>query len=142
MPKKTDIDAEPVVEETPPAAETQAEAPADLPGKEPEPAAPSGAEPEATPGLAPLGQGAQVVLTGDAQAAARGGSHGDIAANTAARDAAIAAGHIEPATAEAASDATAGVALDDIDETEAAAVEKAHADAREARIARAAKPAS
>lgn len=103
------------------------------------PAAVSGAVAELPPGVSPPGQGAQVVLTGDAQAAARGGTHGEIDANTAARDAAIAAGHVvSGTTAEAAADAT-GAAADEIDEAEAAAVEKAHADARQARIDRAAK---
>lgn len=43
-------------------------------------------------------QGAQVELTGDAQLAARGGSHRSIVENTAARDGAIAAGHVAPGT--------------------------------------------
>lgn len=47
--------------------------------------------------------GAQVVLSGDARHAARGGAHGSIEANTAARDAAIAAGHVTPDTVHAAS---------------------------------------
>jgi len=83
----------------------------DAPGKAPEPAAPSVDEPVVKDGMAPLGQGAQVVLTGAAQEAARGGTHGDVAANTTARDQAIADGHvIEGTTAAAASDATvAGV---------------------------------
>jgi hypothetical protein len=81
----------------------------DVTGKAAQPAAPSGAEGADTPGIAPLGQGAQVVLTGDAQAAARGGTHDDIQSNTVARDAAIAGGHVaEGATADAAADATAG----------------------------------
>jgi hypothetical protein len=46
--------------------------------------------------------GAQVVLAGDARNAARGGAHGSIEANTAARDAAIAAGHVTPDTVHAA----------------------------------------
>lgn len=112
-----------------------------LPGKEPEPAAPAGAEPAPTPGLAPLGLGAQVVLTGDAQTAARGGTHGDILANTVARDAAIAEGHIEPATAAAAADATSGTASDEFDDAEAEAIAKVKADFAGRRAARAAKPA-
>ena len=45
------------------------------------------------------GQGAQVALTGAAQAAARGETHGSIEANTAARDAAIIGGDTaDPAT--------------------------------------------
>jgi hypothetical protein len=44
------------------------------------------AAPEAPP---PKPQGAQVVLTGDAQAAARGELHGEIHKNVAARDAAM-----------------------------------------------------
>lgn len=78
-------------------------------GKLPEDAALSGAEPNELEGKAPLGQGAQVVLTGDAQAAARGGTHGEIAANTVARDEAIKHGHIEHgATKDAASGAVVG----------------------------------
>lgn len=115
--------------------------PGDAPGKVPEAAALSGAEPEPTPGIAPLGLGAQVVLTGDAQAAARGGSHGDILANTVARDAAIAAGHIEPATAEAAADATTGAIPDELDQGEAEAIAKVKADFAAKRAARAAKSA-
>jgi hypothetical protein len=105
-----------------------------------EPAAPAGAEAQLPPGLSPPGQGAQVILTGDAQAAARGGIHGDIGLNTQARDQAIAAGHVvEGTTAVAAADATTIAGTDEIDEAEAAAVAKAHADAQAARIARAAK---
>ena len=111
-----------------------------LPGKDPEPAAPSGAEPDPTPGLAPPGIGAQVVLTGDAQAAARGGTHGDIVSNTVARDEAIAAGHIEPATADAAADATTGAIPDELDDQEAEATAKLKADFAAKRAARAAKP--
>ncbi len=76
----------------------------DLPGKGTEPAAPSGAKPHTEDGMAPPGQGDQVVLTGDAQAAARGGLHGDIEANTAARDEAIQAGHVEEGTTAAAAE--------------------------------------
>jgi hypothetical protein len=111
----------------------------DSPGKAAEPAAPSGAEPEPTPGIAPLGMGAQVVLTGDAQAAARGGTHGDIVANTVARDAAIAGGHIEPATAEAAADATTGAIADELDDQEAEAMAKLKAEFAQKRIERASK---
>ncbi|MGD0108361.1 MAG: hypothetical protein ABSC06_30630 [Rhodopila sp.] len=125
-----------------PVAEPVAEPVPDAPGKAPELAASSGAEPEPTPGLSPLGMGAQVVLTGDAQAAARGGTHGDIAANTAARDAAIAAGHIEPATADAAAHATSGAIADELDEAEAEAIAKVRADFAAKRVERAAKPAS
>jgi hypothetical protein len=88
---------------------------ADL-GKAPVPAAASGAEPTIEAGFAPLGQGAQVVLTGDAQAAARGGTHDDIAANTAARDEAILAGHVAAGTtAAAAADATSGLPVTEED---------------------------
>jgi hypothetical protein len=81
----------------------------DAPGKMPEPAAPSGAEPVVEEGMAPLGQGAQVILTGAAQEAARGGTHGDVTANTEARDKAIADGHVaDGTTAQAAADAMAG----------------------------------
>jgi hypothetical protein len=115
----------------------------DAPGKEPELAALAGVLPEPTPGLAPPGQGAQVTLTGDAQAAARGGLHSDMLRNIAARDAAILAGHVAPgATQAAVAEAVQFAVVDEIDEAETAAVEKAHADAREARIKRAAqKPA-
>jgi hypothetical protein len=74
------------------------------------PSAPS-APPPSRPGAAPLqpsddgrtnAHGAQVVLSGDARNAARGGPHGTIEANTAARDAAIAAGHVTPDTVHAA----------------------------------------
>ena len=82
--------------------------PDDAPGKVPEAAAPSGAQPDVPEGQAPLGQGVQVILTGDAQQAARGGTHGEIVENTIARDVAIAEGHVEPGTtAEAAGAATA-----------------------------------
>lgn len=114
----------------------------DPPGKEAEPAALAGAEPEPTPGIAPLGQGAQVVLTGDAQAAARGGTHGDIVSNTVARDEAIVSGHIEPATADAAAAATSGTATDEIDEEEAAAEAKLKADFAAKRVARASNQAA
>lgn len=109
----------------------------------PVPAAVAGAVADVAPGVSPPGQGAQVVLTGDAQAAARGGFGGDIHENTIARDAAIAAGHVVVGTtAEAAADATQIAPVDEIDEAEAAAIEKAHAEARDKRIARAAqKPA-
>lgn len=102
-------------------------------------AAPSGAEPTVAEGMPPFGQGAQVVLTGDAQAAARGATHGDIHANTAARDAAIVAGHIEPTTATAAAAAVSGNVFDEIDEAEAEELAKIKADFAERRIARAAK---
>jgi hypothetical protein len=109
------------------------------PGKAPELAALAGVLPEPTPGLAPPGQGAQFTLTGDAQAAARGALHGDMLRNVAARDAAIIAGHVEPgATAAAVAGAVQFPVVDEIDEAEKAAIEKAHADAREARIKRAA----
>lgn len=112
--------------------------PVEEPAKALEPAALSGAEAQLSPGVSPLGQGAQVVLTGDAQAAARGGPHGDIAQNTAARDQAIVAGHVaEGTTAAAAADATH--VYDEIDAAEADAIAKARADAHAARIARAAK---
>lgn len=128
-----------------PEPKAQAPAPADVAAPEPgmtaEPAAPAGAEPTSTPGFAPPGQGAQVVLTGDAQDAARGGTHGDIVANTAARDEAIVAGHIEPATAAAAADATSVGVTDDIDAAEAEAMAKLRADFAAKRVARAAKPA-
>jgi hypothetical protein len=78
-------------------------------GKMPEPAAPSIDAPVVKDGMAPLGQGAQVVLTGAAKEAARGGTHGDVTANTMARDQAIADGHVvEGTTAQAASDAMEG----------------------------------
>jgi hypothetical protein len=81
---------------------------ADHPGKVPEEAAASGAPPEETPGQAPLGQGAQVELTGDAQQAARGGTHDEIVANTIARDQAIVDGHVmKGATADAVRGAVA-----------------------------------
>lgn len=80
----------------------------DRPGHAPEAAAPSGAVPAATPGLSPPGQGAQVILTGDAQAAARGGLHGTIERNTAARDEAIADGHVVKGTTAAAADDATG----------------------------------
>jgi hypothetical protein len=70
----------------------------DAPGKMPEPAAPSGAEPVVEEGMAPLGQGAQVILTGAAQEAARGGTHGDVTANTEAD--AMAGQHPMPADDE------------------------------------------
>jgi hypothetical protein len=112
---------------------------ADDPGKVMEPAAPSGAATEVPPGMAPPGQGAQVVLTGDAQAAARGGVHGEIAENTMARDQAILAGHVvEGTTAAAAADATDG-GFDEIDALEAEDIAAARAKAHAARIARAAK---
>lgn len=79
------------------------------PGHAAEAAAPSGAVPAATPGLSPAGQGAQVILTGDAQAAARGGLHGTVVENTAARDAAIDAGHVAKGTTQAAADFATGV---------------------------------
>jgi hypothetical protein len=124
-----------------PVAEPAAEpvpAEAGAPGKPPQAAALAGAEPEPTPGLSPSGQGAQVVLTGDAQAAARGGPHGEIVANTKARDAAIVAGHVVPGTtAEAASDATSGAAVDDLDDEEAAAIAKLKAGFAERRAQRA-----
>lgn len=134
--RKSDADPKPD-----PAAQRSAGPPADeTPGKLLEPAAPAGAESQIPAGLAPPGQGAQVVLTGDAQAAARGGVHDEIAANTAARDAAIAAGHVVAGTtAAAAADATVGTIPDEIDEAEAAAIAKARADAHAARVARAAK---
>lgn len=50
----------------------------------------------------PVVAGAQVVLTGDAKAAARGDLHGSIVENQAARDAAIADGHVAPDTAPTA----------------------------------------
>lgn len=50
---------------------------------------------EPVPESAPTPQGAQVVLTGDAQAAARGETHSEIAHNTAARDAAMSAPEAE-----------------------------------------------
>jgi hypothetical protein len=113
-------------------------APEPAPGKAPEEAAVSGADPTVAEGMAPLGQGAQVVLTGDAAAAARGGTHSEILYNTTARDEAILAGHVAPGTtASAAADATTS-AFDEIDEAEAAAIAKARADARAARAARAA----
>lgn len=88
--------------------------PEDVPGKVPEAAAPSGAEPHVPDGQAPLGQGVQVILTGDAQQAARGGTHGEIVDNTIARDVAIAEGHVEPGTtADAAADATTSGKLPD-----------------------------
>ena len=85
--------------------------PDETPGKTPEAAAASGAESDATPpGQAPLGQGAQVILTGDARDAARGGPHDDITTNTLARDSAIAAGHVaDGTTAKAAEEATSGM---------------------------------
>lgn len=43
-------------------------------------------------------RGGQIVLTGDAQRAARGELHGSIEANTHARDQAIDAGHVEGGT--------------------------------------------
>jgi hypothetical protein len=144
MPEKKSDKADPATDQKvdqQPAAEPVAGAAEPLPGKEPEPAAAAGAEPQATPGLAPPGQGAQVVLTGDAQDAARGGTHGDIVANTIARDAAIVAGHIEPATAAAAADAISGSAPDELDSAEAEAIAKVRADFAEKRAARAAKPA-
>ncbi len=76
----------------------------DLLGKGSEPAAPSGAEAHTEAGMSPPGQGDQVILTGDAQAAARGGLHGDIERNTAARDEAIQAGHVEEGTTAAAAE--------------------------------------
>jgi hypothetical protein len=83
------------------------------PGHAAEPSAVSGAVPASTPGLSPGGQGAQVVLTGDAQKAARGGMHGSIEANTIARDAAIVAGHVvSGTTAAAVEDATKGAPVD------------------------------
>lgn len=97
--------------------ETHDEPIAEGPGKAPEAAAVSGAEATLVEGQAPLGQGAQVVLTGDAVAAARGGTHGEIADNTMARDAAIAAGHVETGTtAEAAAAATTAKALPDAED--------------------------
>lgn len=78
------------------------------PGHAAEEAAPSGAAPAATPGLSPGGQGAQVILTGDAQRAARGGVHGTIEENTAARDAAITEGHVVTGTTAAAADEATG----------------------------------
>jgi hypothetical protein len=134
--RKPDVKSDPAADPKP--ADLQADP---LPGKDPEPAAPAGAEPSPTPGLAPPGQGAQVVLTGDAQAAARGGTHGDILANTIARDAAIEGGHIEPATAAAAADATFGTSADELDQGEAEAIAKVRADFAQRRAARAAKPA-
>jgi len=109
--------------------------PADLgTGHAAEPAAASGTEPEATPGLSPPGQGAQVILTGDAQDAARGGPHGDIVSNTVARDAAIAEGHVAPGTtAEAAANATTGQALPDDDDPNASEVDRKSAAERRAR---------
>jgi hypothetical protein len=116
-----------------------AEPVADDPGKVMEAAAPSGAEAQIPPGMAPPGQGAQVILTGDAQAAARGGVHGEIAENTMARDQAILAGHVvEGTTAAAAADATDG-GFDEIDALEAEDIAAARAKAHAARIARAAK---
>lgn len=50
------------------------------------------------PAPPPVVSGAQVILTGDAKAAARGDLHGSIAENTAARDRAIAEGHVDPDT--------------------------------------------
>ena len=79
-------------------------APDDAPGKEPVKAAvsdPAAGDPDDS-GNAPLGQGAQVVLTGDAVAAARGGLHDTIDHNVEARDAAILAGHVVPGTTEEA----------------------------------------
>jgi hypothetical protein len=122
-----------------PATSGPVEAGLDAPGKEPEAAALAGVLPAPTPGLAPPGQGAQFTLTGDAQAAARGGLHGDMLLNVAARDAAILAGHVAPgATATAVAGAVQFATMDEIDEAEAEAIEKAHAAARDARIRRAA----
>jgi hypothetical protein len=122
-----------------PATSGPVEAGLDAPGKEPEAAALAGVLPAPTPGLAPPGQGAQFTLTGDAQAAARGGLHGDMLLNVAARDAAILAGHVAPgATATAVAGAVQFATMDEIDEAEAEAIEKARAAARDARIRRAA----
>ena len=102
---------------------------ADAPGKMPEPAAPSGAEHVVEDGMAPIGQGAQVILTGAAQEAARGGTHSDVTSNTMARDQAIADGHVvEGTTAAAAADAMAGQATSEFDEAEAEAIAKVKAD--------------
>lgn len=138
MPSKSD-DSSSTDRRASPVADPVAVDPVEDPPKALEPAAPSGAEAQIPPGLAPPGQGAQVVLTGDAQAAARGGVHGEISANTMARDAAISAGHVaEGTTAAAAADAQDG-GFDEIDAAEADAIAKARADAHAARIARAAK---
>jgi colicin import membrane protein len=56
----------------------------------------------------PFVSGAQVILTGEAKAAARGDMHGSIEHNTAERDAAIASGHVDPDTSpEAVADTLA-----------------------------------
>jgi hypothetical protein len=56
----------------------------------------------------PFVSGAQVILTGEAKAAARGDMHGTIENNAAARDAAIASGHVDPDTSpEAVADTLA-----------------------------------
>lgn len=83
------------------------------------------APPPAVPMAAPRhagtelpGQGGQVVLTTDAIVAARGGAGGDIAANTTARNVAIAQGHVEDGTTVEAAAGAMGTTVEELQKLE------------------------